>query len=89
MNEDNKNKSELILGEIIEQSEHYDVHIGRLPDDTVDQYIVVNRKYKVVEYATNSEYVFREYLPQIEERIAKQLAPKSTAEVIKLHADKH
>lgn len=52
----------------IHESPHYDVFVGRLPDDDIDQYLVVLRTTGVVEFACNMELYFLEWLDNVERK---------------------
>lgn len=70
---------------VIYQSDRFDVVIGRLPTDELDQYLIINRKYGVVEFACNTELTWRDWIPEIERRLKEQRAPTHAPNVTQLH----
>ena len=67
-------------------SANFDVYVGRLPEDKLPQFVILNNVYGVVEFACNNEYMWRDWIESMEERIRTKVETRPKAEVVQLHS---
>lgn len=76
-----------IKGDVVFASDHFDVYVGIIPEDAMEQFLVINRAYGVVEFACANEYMWRAWIPEMEDRLREQAFKKAenNNNIVKLH----